>query len=381
MVPLSSEKNEVLLARLHDLEREVNDLRVKPKEDELINELQEEVQALRELLQTANLQQEQLIHEHEELSKKYNLLSANQSSTENQQHQGNSSPSKGSPPPIALWAQEEELTQAKEKLRNYKVLENQLIQLNDELNHARQQRDQKTELFERLYDENSILKKNLEDSNTIRNGLVSDAKALDHAVEELTGQLDLIVKQRNNYKSLYSQLLEKTQMNASLDESQLAKLPCANCSAFEEKVKHQDKEIDRLRGEVDVFMETVKMTNSRAENTDQVYSQSFSLESQLETLKAANAQLNITLQQQLSIIQQQAKELSDANLEKSRQARAVSDANKLQNELNQTRIDLGNSQILLAEANQHINEKVSQINQLNHELQENEVEKKVCFYE
>ncbi|KAJ3367865.1 hypothetical protein GGF31_007026 [Allomyces arbusculus] len=399
------EQNAHLMKSLADLEAEVHDLRSMSMDSELIHELQEEVQALHELLQTARNQYSHLTHEYEALLARQEAttarvdeglqpepVSASLPATAPAAPLSMAPPSAAVPPPpppveqpIVKWALEHELADAHSKLRQYATLETQLDRLRTELCDLHAQCESQAAQMKALQTEKTQLQTDLDEANAARNELLDHLHSLDHATEELTAQVQTVVAQKENLEQMYHQLLDRRDAEVH-DEAErggnelaaalTAATECEKCMKLTVENVALKEDVARRQRDLDAVVAATADLKAQANSYVDVCAQLAAAQRQLETIQQTNTQLNATVQQQLAIIQQQSRELTDLKLDSEKHARNALIVQQLERDMDRARSELQSVQSLLAEANQTVNQRTAQVNRMHQQIQEIEMEKK-----
>ncbi|KAJ3365063.1 hypothetical protein GGF32_000243 [Allomyces javanicus] len=399
------EQNAHLMKSLTDLEAEVHDLRSMSMDSELVHELQEEVQALHELLQTARNQYGHLTHE-------YEVLLARQEATTTAAHVDEglqtdpgsapalapapAAPSSAAPPaatapppppaerPIVKWALEQELADAHGKLRQYATLETQLDRLRAEVCNLHAQCESQAEQMKALQGEKTQLQADLDEANAARAELLDHLHSLDHATEQLTAQVQTVVAQKENLEQMYHQLLDRREAEVhdeakhGGDQQSAATVAaeCEKCMRLTVENVALKEDVARRQRDLDAVVAATADLKAQASSYVDVCAQLAAAQRQLETIQQTNTQLNATVQQQLAIIQQQSRELTDLKLDSEKHARNALIVQQLERDMERARGELQSVQSLLAEANQTVNQRTAQVNRMHQQIQEIEMEKK-----
>ncbi|KNE70964.1 hypothetical protein, variant 1 [Allomyces macrogynus ATCC 38327] len=405
------EQNAHLMKSLTDLEAEVHDLRSMSMDSELVHELQEEVQALHELLQTARNQYGHLTHEYEALLARQEATvaarineglqtdpdlasapappapAAEQTLAPVAPTSAAPSAAAASPPaqPIVKWALEQELADAHVKLRQYATLETQLGRLRTEVCDLHAQCASQAEQMKALRTEKTQLQTDLDEANAARAELLDHLHSLDHATEELTAQVQTVVAQKENLEQMYHQLLDRREAEVH-DEAErggdqqsaaaAVATECEECMKLTVENIALKEDVARRQRDLDAVVAATADLKTQASSYVDVCAQLAAAQRQLETIQQTNTQLNATVQQQLAIIQQQSRELTDLKLDSEKHARNALIVQQLERDMERARGELQSVQSLLAEANQTVNQRTAQVNRMHQQIQEIEMEKK-----
>ncbi|KAJ1517238.1 hypothetical protein HMI54_006436, partial [Coelomomyces lativittatus] len=375
---VAQKKNEKLIYSLTDLENQVKNLHSDYPNQQLIHELKSEIIELKDLLEASQQQQDELTKEIMTLLQKQQqqqnvkrevqmdeklALSAKSNIDINDEVSPktiNISPDEK----ILVWSLENELKDAKTKLSRAKFAENQLETFRQEHQQLQSEYDQLFRLHQETLQKNESINKEYRHLKSMYDQLLTELKHMDRSTLDLSKQVETLVAQKENFESLYQQLMEQP------------KPICHECSSRKSELMTQTIELKQKTHELDAMKQREEQYQRDLLEFTNVKTQLLATERQLELLQSTHTQLNSTLQQQLSILQQQSHELTDLKLEQEKHIREALLLQQTQQEVTSLKAELKNHLLMYNDAQQQIQQHLTQVEKLSQQMNEVESEKK-----
>ncbi|KAI9187892.1 hypothetical protein H9P43_002283 [Blastocladiella emersonii ATCC 22665] len=292
-------------------------------------------------------------------------------------------PPSSHPPPVVQWAIERELAETREKLREATAQLNQLNKLKADQQDLEDQMQAYMGRIRELERARDATSDELRQVTEARDALLVDLRSLDEATQTLSQQIATVVEERNNFESLYLQLLDRDADTPAADASAQTAEPapqhvasCSSCSAKQLEVLAHAQESARLQQELSQLLDRTRDWEAKATAYGEVNAKLVASERQVAILQSSLTQVNTTVQQQLAILQQQAHELAEAKKTGDRLLRDAGELQHLHAEAAQLRSEVAQLQGHLNEANNVVSQRLAQVNRLHQQLQEVELEKK-----
>ncbi|ORZ29232.1 hypothetical protein BCR44DRAFT_1453490, partial [Catenaria anguillulae PL171] len=218
----------------------------------------------------------------------------------------------------------------------------------------------------------------LQQERSARALLLEELRHLDAMTQSLSQQVERVLEERDNFESLYLQLVEKSAgdgtMISAATESQQPKSQCQSCAFLHNELQSRTNELKQSRAEVDGAAARVQELEDQVSRTRLDRQRFDDLQQRNSALQEAHMELTRSLGEQMRIIQHLNDDLANAR------AKVVGTERVLQVEAENQglREELVRVQALSASSQAALNQRVTEVSQLHRRMQELEQENKVC---
>ncbi|ORZ31166.1 hypothetical protein BCR44DRAFT_1443103 [Catenaria anguillulae PL171] len=216
----------------------------------------------------------------------------------------------------------------------------------------------------------------LQQERSARALLLEELRHLDAMTQSLSQQVERVLEERDNFESLYLQLVEKSAgdgtMISAATESQQPKSQCQSCAFLHNELQSRTNELKQSRAEVDGAAARVQELEDQVSRTRLDRQRFDDLQQRNSALQEAHMELTRSLGEQMRIIQHLNDDLANAR------AKVVGTERVLQVEAENQglREELVRVQALSASSQAALNQRVTEVSQLHRRMQELEQENK-----